>query len=72
MGVVILVAVGVVLLSCAGIVYYRHLPVGRTVTREPVVATHPSRMILRRMRLKSINHVKERRGVSPGISEISC
>ena len=38
MGVVLLVTVGVVLLSCACIVHNSHLPTGRTVTREPEVA----------------------------------
>ena len=60
MGVVLLVAVGEVLLSCAGIVRYGHLPTARTVTAEPEVALQPSRMTLRNMRDKIINHVRER------------
>ena len=70
MGVVLLVTVGVVLLGCAGIVRYGHLPIGRTVTGEPGVATLPSRMTLRSMPAK-IMKVRER-GVSHGILEISC
>ena len=60
MGVVLLITVAVVWLSCAGIVHYGHPPTGRTVTREPEVAKQQSRMNLRSMRAKSINHVKER------------
>ena len=60
MRVVLLITVAVVLQSCAGIVHYGHLPTGRTVTREPEVAKQQSRMNLRSMRAKSINHVKER------------
>ena len=59
-GVVLLGTVGVVMLSCAGIVRYGHLPTGRIVTGEPEVATKPSRMTLGNMRAKTINHVRER------------
>ena len=59
-GVVLLGTVGVVLLICAGIVRCGPLPTGRTVTGEPEVATQPSRMILRSMRAKTINHARER------------
>ena len=61
MGVVSFVTVGVVLLDCAGIVRSGHLPTGRTVTGEPEVAMQPSRLTLRRMRAKIIDHVKRER-----------
>ena len=52
---------GVVLLRVADIIVrYGHLPTGRTVTGEPEVATQPSRMALRSMRAKIINHVRKR------------
>ena len=53
----ILITVGVVLLSCACIVCYSHLPTGRNVTREPQVAKQQSCM---NSRADDINHVKER------------
>ena len=59
-GVVLLVTVGVVLLSCACIVHCSHMPTGRTVTREPEVARQPSCMTPRSMRTEIINRVKER------------
>ena len=59
-GVVLLVTVGVVLLSCACIVHYSHLPTGSIVTREPEVARQPSCMTPRSMRAEIINHVRER------------
>ena len=59
MGVVLLVTVGVVLLSCAG-VRYGHVPIGRIVTGEPEVANAAkAAMTLRSMRDKIINHVRE-------------
>ena len=61
-GVVLLVTVGVVLLSCACFVHYSHLPTGRTVTREPEVARQPCCMTPRSMRAEIMNHVKERQG----------
>ena len=41
MGVVLLLTVGVVFLSCAGVVRDKHLPTGRAVTGEPEVAMQP-------------------------------
>ena len=58
-GVVLLVTVGVVLLSCACVVGCSHLPTGRTVIREPEVEWLPSCMTLRSMRAEIINHVRE-------------
>ena len=59
MGVVLLVTVGVVLLSCACIVCDSHLRTGN-VTREPEVAKQLSCMSPRSMRAHDIDHVKER------------
>ena len=59
MGVVLLVAVGVVLLSCVCIVCYPHLPPG-SVTRKPEVAKQLSCMSPRTMRADDIDHVRER------------
>ena len=59
-GVVLLVTVGMVLLSCACIVRYSFLPTGKTATREPEVARQPSCVTPRSMRAEIINHVKER------------
>ena len=60
MGVVLLVTVGVGLLRCVCAVFDPHLPTGNVhVTREPEVAMQPSRMTLRSMRAKIINHVRE-------------
>ena len=59
-GVVLLVTLGVILLSCACTVHSSHLPTGRTVTREPEVARHWSCMTPRSMRPEIINHVKEK------------
>ena len=59
MGVVLLVTVGVVLLSCACVVCDPHLPTGNVhVTREPEVAPQLSCMSPRTRR--DIDHVKER------------
>ena len=58
-GVGLLVTIGVVLLSCACIVCYSHLPTGRIVTREPEVARQPSCMTLRSMRAETINHERQ-------------
>ncbi len=58
-GVVLLVTVGVVLLSCACIVCYPHVPTGRIVTRKPEVARQPSCMTLRSVRAETINHKRE-------------
>ena len=60
-GVVLLITVGVGPLSCVCAVFNPHLPTGSVhATREPEVARQPRGMILRSMRTKIINHVKER------------
>ena len=60
-GVVLLVAVGVVLLSCACNVCDPHLPTGNVhVTREPEAAKQLSCMSPRTMRDEDIDHAKER------------
>ena len=59
-GVVLLVTVGAVLLSCACIGCYSHLPTERNVTREPEVARRQSCMRPKSMRAGDIDHVKER------------
>ena len=71
MGVVLLTAVGVGLLSCVCAVFDPHLSTGNVhVTREKV-ARQPSGMTLRSMRVKIMRR-KRGRGVSQGILEISC
>ena len=59
-GVVLLITVGVVLLSCACIVCYSHLSTGRNLTREPEIAKQQSCMNSKSMRADDIDHVKER------------
>ena len=61
MGVVLLVTVGVGLLSCVCAVFDLHLPTEHVhVTGEPEVARQPRGMTLRSMRIKIINHSKEK------------
>ena len=61
MGVVLLITVGVGLLGCVCAVVDPRLPTGSVqVTREPEVARQPRGMTLRSMRIKIINHSKEK------------
>ena len=60
-GVVLLVTVGVVLLSCACAVFDPHLPTGNVhVTREPAIAKQRSCMSPRTMQDDDLDHVNER------------
>ena len=59
-GVVLLVPVGVVLLSCASTVHSSHLPTEGHVTREPEVAREPSCVTPRSMQADIINRMRVR------------
>ena len=59
-GVVLLVAVGVILLYCTSIVCYSYLSIEGNETREPEVAKQQSCVNLTNIRADDIDHVKER------------